>query len=96
MHSADKAPQLRRMAQHLAQSPSTTVYFSCESSGQVAATVNVGKPAEDPASIAKVNGIVARYQAYASALVILADRVSFPTTNGQHQDWPDGYKRRPS
>ncbi len=72
----------------------TRPYYSCESFGQVAATVNFGSPVHDISKIAKVNGIVARYQAYTQALMILADRMEFPNAYGQLNDAPEGYVQR--
>ena len=72
------------------------VDYSCESFGQVAATVNFGHAVSDARRIASVNGIVARYQAYTNALMVLADRVKFPDARGESQDMPENYEpRRP-
>ena len=69
------------------------VYYSCVSFGQVAATVNFGRPTEDTGSIAKVYGIVSRYQAYVNALFVLDDCRLFPYTQGQ-EEMPEGFERR--
>jgi hypothetical protein len=61
-------------------------YYSCESFGQVAATVNVGKPS---AAFSSIYGLQARFQAYTSALVALTDWVWFPTTNAGTKGTPD-------
>jgi hypothetical protein len=37
------------------------VYYSCESFGQVAAAINFGRAVVDPASLDKLNGIIARF-----------------------------------
>jgi hypothetical protein len=71
------------------------VYYRCESFGQGAATLNFGSPQKDARNIAKVNGIVARYQAYANALVVLMDdTVIFPYTEGFTATAPEGFERR--
>lgn len=70
------------------------VYYASQSFGQVAATVNFGSPVSNPASIEKVNGIVARYQGYTNALVVLADTPQFPSQNGKLLAMPEGYERR--
>jgi len=72
----------------------THVYYACQSFGQVAATVNFGSPVTNLTSIDKVNGIVARYQAYTSALKVLADTPQFPDQDGNLQTTPEGYERR--
>jgi len=61
-------------------------YYSCESFGQVAATVNFGHPVSDIQKIALVSGIVPRYQAYTKSITVLADLVWFPaaSTDGRH------------
>jgi hypothetical protein len=46
------------------------------------------------ATINKVNGIVARFQAYAHAVAILADNGGFPDASKQLQVMPDGFERR--
>ena len=51
-------------------------YYSCESFGQVAATVNVGQPSR---SFSGIYGLQARFQAYTSALTALADWLEVPT-----------------
>ncbi|WP_043202084.1 M23 family metallopeptidase [Paraburkholderia acidipaludis] len=92
---ADKAPIMQRQIQNITKPIfRSVIYYSCLSYGQVAATVNFGSAPKDTAKIARVNGILARYQAYTSALIILADGISFPTTSGQQMDRPDGFERR--
>ncbi|CAB3793885.1 hypothetical protein LMG28614_03785 [Paraburkholderia ultramafica] len=92
---ADKFPVLQRQAQNITKPRfSSVVYYSCLSYGQVAATVNFGSPQKDASRIARVNGILARYQAYTSALMVLADGTLFPTAECQGWDTPDGYQRR--
>jgi hypothetical protein len=81
---ADKPPVLSRETEPVANEQKP--YYSCSSFGQVAATVNLGSPSE---SLGGVNGLVARYQAYASALVILEDRIPFPVAGGASRDIPD-------
>jgi hypothetical protein len=92
---ADKAPVMQLQIQNITK-PSfrPVIYYSCLSYGQVAATVNFGSVPKDTAKIARVNGILARYQAYTSALIVLADGISFPTANGLQVDRPDGFERR--
>lgn len=70
------------------------IYYSCESFGQVAATVNFGRPVADPASINKVNGITARFQAYTTALMVLTEQMNYPDSSGRLNESPDGYKPR--
>ena len=71
-------------------------YYWCESFGQVAATVNFGSPRSDPSSINKVNGIVARFQSYSNALVVLDDRPAFKSGDGKVLMQPEGFvPRRP-
>jgi hypothetical protein len=69
-------------------------YYKSSSFGQVAATVNFGSPVSNLANINKVNGIVARYQANACALVGLADTQQFPTSDGTPASLPEGHERR--
>jgi hypothetical protein len=69
-------------------------YHKSSSFGQVAATVNFGSPVSNLANINKVNGIVARYQANACALVGLADTQQFPTSDGTPASLPEGHERR--
>ena len=72
----------------------THVYYTSESFGQVAATVNFGSPVSNAESIGKVNGIVARYQAHTSAVMALADVPQFRNKEGSLQTVPEGYERR--
>jgi predicted chitinase len=71
---ADRQPILRREAKLIGGT--SKAYYSCESFGQVAATVNVGRPSS---SFAGIYGLQARFQAYASALMALADWLEAPT-----------------
>jgi len=89
---ADLSSALKREVQIVGGVAHT--YYSCESFGQVAATVNFGSPVKDVRSIAKVNGIVARYQAYTNALVVLGDYRVFPHAQGHQDEMPEGYERR--
>jgi len=89
---ADVSPQLKRETQFVGHD--TFIYYSCESFGQVAATVNFGSPVKDIKKIAKISGIVARYQAYTNALMVLADKTSFPGASGNVQEIPEGYELR--
>jgi hypothetical protein len=54
-------------------------YYSCESFGQVAATVNVGHPSN---SFSGIYGLQARFQGYTSALMALTDWTKIRTGNG--------------
>lgn len=64
--------------------------------GQVAATVNFGSPVRDTHSIGKVNGIVARCQAYTHVAAMLGDGLGFPDADREPQEMPEGYERRQS
>lgn len=61
-------------------------YYRCDSFGQVAATVNLGHPSN---RLGGVNGLVARYEAHASAVVLLGDGVPFPDAQGNLRNSPD-------
>ncbi|MFR0692383.1 hypothetical protein ACLUTX_23505 [Enterobacterales bacterium AE_CKDN230030158-1A_HGKHYDSX7] len=90
---ADQSPVLVRQTTNGMQ---TFVYYSSIPFGQVAATVNYGRPLSDTGSIAQVYGIQARYQAYAGALMILSERLIFPDALGHEKEQPEGYRpRRP-
>lgn len=92
---ADVPPQLERKSQ-LVVGSGAKPYYWCESFGQVAATVNFGSPRSDPSSINKVNGIVARFQSYSNALVVLDDRLTFKSSDGKVLMQPEGFvPRRP-
>lgn len=69
------------------------VYYEHEAFGRVAATVNVGRPSTNYASI---NGVQARFQAYTTAAVALMDTLQFPGTQGALQPAPDDYRPRRS
>ena len=69
-------------------------YYRCESFGQVAATVNFGSPCKNLSSIDKVNGIVARFQSYSNAMVVLADKPAFKDKDGNVKDKPDEFSPR--
>lgn len=66
-------------------------YYTSQGAGNVAATVNVGHRVTNYGS---VNGIVARFQAYAAAQVVLLDTPSFPDVSGKPRDTPEGYTPR--
>ncbi|APR35849.1 M23 family metallopeptidase [Paraburkholderia sp. SOS3] len=89
---ADCFPVLKREIRTVNNMPN--VYYSCESFGQVAATVNFGSPVSDLSNINKVNGIVARCQAYVNALMVLVDYIPFPDMDGHLTAMPEGYQRR--
>ncbi|KAE8757515.1 hypothetical protein FSO04_23775 [Paraburkholderia madseniana] len=81
---ADKIPVMRRETKQVGNT--VKPYYSCDSFGQVAATVNAGYPSF---SLSSVNGLTARYQAYTAALVALMDLTRFPAANGTTQFTPD-------
>jgi hypothetical protein len=58
-------------------------YYSSDSFGRVAATVNVGHASS---RFSLINGIEARFQAYAAALFTLADGIRISSLDGH----PDG------
>ncbi len=66
-------------------------YYTHSSFGNVAATVNVGHPSFNYASI---YGVQARFQAHVSAVMVLMDREKFPDAQGQTKDEPEGWSRR--
>lgn len=88
---ADQPPSMVR--KNVGGAPAFT-YYSSVPFGQVAATVNYGKPMNDPASIEKVYGIQARNQAYTSALMALSEGLSFPDERGQMHEQPGEYEPR--
>jgi predicted chitinase len=84
MSFADQVPVLSRETE--AVGTGHKPYYSCQSFGQVAATVNLGSPSNH---LSGVNGLVERYQAYAGALLIFEDRIPFPDAGGTLHDVPD-------
>ncbi|WP_413187624.1 peptidase M23 [Paraburkholderia sacchari] len=74
---ADMHPVLRRETKTVGMTPMP--YYSCESFGQVAATVNVGHPSN---SFSGIYGLQARFQGYTSALMALTDWTEVRTGNG--------------
>jgi hypothetical protein len=70
------------------------VYYTCESFGQVASTVNYGRPMPDPSKIKSVYGIVTRYQAYTNALTVLTELMSYPDAVGKLNEKPEDFKPR--
>ncbi|KQR87224.1 hypothetical protein ASG35_24230 [Burkholderia sp. Leaf177] len=70
------------------------IYYKNQSFGQVAATVNFGSPVSNIASVERVNGIVARYQGFTNALVVLADTPQFPDGAGRLLSIPESFERR--
>jgi len=64
----------------------TFVYYEHRSFGKVAATVNVGQPSDD---FTKVNGIQARFQAFAAAQVVLFDCPLFPHKDRSEKALPE-------
>ncbi|WP_415772284.1 hypothetical protein [Pseudomonas sp. LB3P38] len=89
---ADKTPVMKRVP--IQVGTSQHVYYSCESFGQVAATVNFGRPVADPGSINRVNGITARFQAYTNALTVLTEQMSYPDASGKLKEQPENFKPR--
>jgi hypothetical protein len=53
-----------------------------------------GSPVVNLASVKKVNGIVARYQAFTSALVALSDVARFPDKDGRLRITPENFEPR--
>lgn len=82
--NADRPPVMRRETEPVGNTQKP--YYSCESFGLVAATVNVGHPSM---AFSHINGLQARYQAYTSALVVLTDKLEFPDATGTPQPSPD-------
>ena len=66
-------------------------YYTSVGFGQVAATVNVGHPSTNYAS---VNGIVARFQAYNTCEAVLLDTPTFPSAGGKSLSAPENYVPR--
>ena len=89
---ADQPTRLDRKTVMVGNAPK--VYYRSESFGQVAATVNFGSPCKNLASIDKVNGIVARFQSYSNALVVLDDKPRFVDKDNNVSDKPEGYVPR--
>ncbi|MEN0096443.1 MAG: hypothetical protein AAGB30_13725, partial [Pedobacter sp.] len=69
----------------------TEVYYTHASFGNVAATVNVGHASTNYASI---YGIQARFQAHASAAMVLSEGALFPDANGQMMEHPQGWAKK--
>ena len=74
---ADMQPVLRRETKPVGMTQKP--YYSCESFGQVAATINVGYPSS---SFSSIYGLQARFQGYTSALTALSDWTELPVING--------------
>lgn len=89
---ADQHPEMQRST--IQVGPKEYIYYSCNVFGQVAATVNFGKPVTDLDKIKKVNGIVARFQAYTNSLKVLTEQMNFPDANGQLKEQPEEFKAR--
>jgi hydroxyethylthiazole kinase len=87
---ADTEPANVRASKN-ATGPGNYVYFISQGMGRVAATVNWGNP-DEPFS--RVNGIVARFQAYDTCEVVLLDTTNFPSAHGEYHPAPQGYKPR--
>lgn len=56
--------------------------------------MNFGSPIHDVTKINKVNGIIARNQAYTNALVVLTEQMNFPDATGKISELPDPFKAR--
>lgn len=82
--SADQSPVFRRESVQVGNA--SKPYYSSESFGKVAATVNVGQPSRN---FEAINGLQARYQAYVAALLLLTEGVQFPIADGTLKDFPD-------
>jgi hydroxyethylthiazole kinase len=89
---ADKSPILVRDTEQVGTK--NYVYYRCESFGQVASTVNYGRPMPDPSKIKNVYGIVTRYQAYTNALTVLTEMMSYPDAAGKLNEKPEDFKSR--
>ncbi|CAH0147047.1 putative chitinase [Pseudomonas frederiksbergensis] len=89
---ADKSPVLVRDTEQVGTK--NYVYYTCESFGQVASTVNYGRPMPDPSKIKSVYGIVTRYQAYTNALTVLTELMSYPDAVGKLNEKPEDFKPR--
>ena len=88
---ADTAPVNVRASEAVHGNAMT--YYTSQGAGHVAATVNVGHRVTNYSS---VNGIVARFQAYATCQVVLLDATAFPDASGKPQSTAEGYApRRP-
>jgi hypothetical protein len=87
---ADAEPANQR-ASKTASGTGSHMYYTSASMGNVAATVNVGHPSTNYAS---VNGIVARFQAYNTCEVMLLDTPIFPGSSTSNE--PQDYKPRRS
>ena len=68
-------------------------YYTNGSFGNVAGTVNIGQPTT---SYSSVNGIVARFQAYTAAQVVLMDNPIFLSAEGNIENHPDEFVPRRS
>lgn len=88
---ADQSPA---MVREVVRGSDNYVYYSSLPFGQVAATVNFGSPTTDPSSIARVNGIHARYQAYTNALMVLSEGLRFLDGREQSHESPEGHQPR--
>lgn len=87
---ADTEPANQRNSK-VATGGGNHTYYTSQGMGNVAATVNVGRPS---ARYASVNGVVARFQAYNTCEVVLLDTPVFPGSTNQNE--PQDYKpRRP-
>ena len=82
--NADRMPLMHRESKPVGNTQKP--YYSSQSFGLVAATVNVGHPST---AFSQINGLQARYQAYTAALVQLMDIMQFPGANGAPQSLPD-------
>lgn len=66
-------------------------YYTHSSFGNVAATVNVGRPSTD---YTRINGVQARFQAYTTAVMVLLEGELFPDAQGKMQETPEGWNKR--
>ncbi|MBV7494648.1 M23 family metallopeptidase [Pseudomonas sp. PDM24] len=69
----------------------TKHYYENTAFGNVAATVNLGSPSTNFASIW---GVQARFLAFANAQVVLLDHLVFPTSTGSSSNTPQDFVRR--
>lgn len=66
-------------------------YYENSAFGNVAATINIGRPST---SYSAIWGVQARFMAFSNAQVILLDNVKFEHSNGSKDDLPQSFLRR--
>jgi len=78
-------------ASKAAAGPGSHTYYTSQGMGRVAAAVNWGNPNKP---FNRVNGIVARFQAYDTCEMVLLDTPNFPDAYGKSQPTPQDYEPR--